>query len=66
MQFPAVDEVENLHHHESIKDEREVPRVNMMFIKESRVVRTTIDVIEPTRSHSASNNTIGILILWMI
>lgn len=53
MELPAVEEVENLHHHKRVEDEGEVPRVDAEFFEYYLVVFLAVQVVESTAAHCA-------------
>lgn len=66
MEFPAVDEVENLHHDECIEDKSKVPRIDAEFFIDGIVIFIPVDVVESARSYGASYYSIAILVFGVI
>lgn len=67
VQLSAVQEIENLHHHECVENESKVPRVNVMLIKNRGIIGFAINKIESTRAYCSCNDAIldFILVLGM-
>lgn len=57
MQFAAVQEVEHLHHDESVENESKVSRINPEIIENSLVVISSRQSVIPSASNSSSDHT---------
>ena len=64
MQFSGVKEVEDLHHHESVKDESEMPWVNSDLEEDCVIVTCSWHCVKPSASHCASYDSVVPLVLW--
>ncbi len=56
MDFPGIDKVENLHHHEGVEDECEVSGIHFSCLENWLVVITTCNSVESATAHSPSNH----------
>ena len=65
MEFTTVEEIEDLHHHKSIEDERKMPGVNMQFFMNLAIVISSIDPVKSPRSDCPTNFSVMVLKLWM-
>jgi hypothetical protein len=61
VEFPWVDEIEQLHHHESVKDECEVSRVGVVLLEAIVVVVATSYKVKPSTADCSTNDTIVVL-----
>lgn len=66
MKLSAVQKIENLHHHEGVEYEGEMPRVDVKLLEYWLIVFLAINLIEATRSNCPSYDAVGILVLRMI
>ncbi len=46
MELPTVQKVENLHHHKSVKNEGEMPRVDVQLLENIVIVILSINKIQ--------------------
>ena len=65
MELTTVEEVEDLHHHKSIEDERKMPGVNMQFFMNLAIVIPSIDPVKSPRSDSPTDFSVMVFIFWM-
>lgn len=63
MKFSWVEEVEDLHHDESVKDERVVPGVYLSCIVDCTIVIITSNCIKSATPYSSSNYSIQPFVL---
>ena len=48
MEFPTVQKVENLHHHKSVKNEREMSRVDVQLLENVVIILLAINKVQST------------------
>ena len=63
LEFAAVEEVENLHHHESVEDEGEVPRIEMELVVDVEVVNLPSECAVAARSYESVNYSICVFVV---
>ena len=60
LKFPGVDEVKDLHHHEHIEDEGEVPGIDFRLLKDHIVVISPVhENLPPRPNHSVAGVLVG-------